>query len=67
MEKRQYRSRYKTVEGRTFKTCPSCTRKQGVEFYRPIEKFGSRNMGDGVIIDQSYCVECRAEAARKGA
>lgn len=41
------------------KSCPGCSKNSGHHVFYPIEEFHERNMGDGRVIVQSYCVSCR--------
>lgn len=44
--------------------CPKCGKK--ANSYDEVERdFGYRNMGDGRIIVQSWCSECRIEERRQ--
>lgn len=46
-------------EGKNLKSCPRCSGKAGHHVFYDDRCFGQRNMGDGNIIIQSWCPECR--------
>ncbi|RYQ02696.1 hypothetical protein PG22506_0323 [Bifidobacterium pseudolongum subsp. globosum] len=39
--------------GKVMRECPHCGE------LKPIEEFGFRDMGDGEIRNQSWCIDCR--------
>lgn len=45
--------------GVLYRVCPCCNKEKA------IEKFGWRQMQDGIIRNQSYCIECRAKCPKK--
>lgn len=53
-------SRFRTIEGRNYKTCPACTTREGREVYHRLEHFGERQVAPGVFIHQSWCRPCRS-------
>jgi hypothetical protein len=48
------------------KSCPECSGRRGRHVFYREEAFGSRDMGDGREIIQSWCPECRAGTAPSG-
>jgi len=44
-------------------TCPNCGKKANNE-KEVKEKFGLRNMGDGIIYVQSWCRKCRSNGTK---
>jgi hypothetical protein len=49
---------------REIAVCPHCGKK-AVDRDEIEKKFGYRNMGDGRVIVQSWCRECRIEERRE--
>ncbi|MCR4945002.1 MAG: hypothetical protein K5986_11315 [Clostridium sp.] len=43
--------------------CPKCS-KEANSLEQVEELFGYRNMGDGRVIPQSYCKECRRDGLK---
>ncbi len=46
------------VEGKIYKSCPSCSASIGQHVFYRYEDFGIRDMGDGFHILQSCCPGC---------
>lgn len=44
-----------------YKSCPSCSCKNGSHVFYRYQDFGMRNMGDGRYIVQSWCPGCRLQ------
>ncbi|PQQ30391.1 hypothetical protein C6H64_10080 [Photorhabdus luminescens] len=53
------------VEGKIYKSCPSCSTAMGQHVFYRYEDFGMRNMGDGHYIVQSWCPGCRVKDGNK--
>jgi hypothetical protein len=47
------------INGEILKSCPSCSRVAGHHVFYRYGEFGTRNMGDGRHIVQSWCPSCR--------
>lgn len=51
-------SRY--LSDQQYKSCPQCSRRQGVHAYYAYGYFGMRTVADGLQIVQSWCPACRS-------
>ncbi|KAA1187299.1 hypothetical protein F0L16_12825 [Photorhabdus heterorhabditis] len=49
------------LEGKLYKSCPSCSVSIGQHIFYRYEDFGMRDMGDGLHIVQSWCPGCRSK------
>jgi hypothetical protein len=56
-----------TAGGDRLKSCPECSRRSGAHQFHPEGHFGTRNMGDGREIVQSWCPECRSNQPARAA
>lgn len=44
-----------------YKSCPNCSVQHGFHIFYRTGDFGNRNMGDGRIVIQSWCPDCRVK------
>ena len=49
------------TEPNRLKSCPRCSQRAGHHVFYRETIFGTRDMGDGRIIIQSWCPECRSD------
>ena len=54
---------YARVAGVLHKSCPACSRREGVAVLLPAGEFGQRNDGEAERI-QTWCSPCRGEASK---
>ncbi len=52
-------SQYIDFNGATYKSCPSCSVREGHHVFYRFEDFGLRDMGDGRVLCQPWCPSCR--------
>ena len=50
-----------TYHGERLKSCPHCSTRAGRHQFLSEAYFGTRDMGDGRVIVQSWCPECRSD------
>lgn len=43
-----------------YKSCPQCSRREGIHAYYPCDSFGIRHHEDGEPFIQSWCSACRS-------
>lgn len=44
------------------KSCPECSGRAGRHVFYREDDFGTRDMGDGRVIPQSWCPTCRSDS-----